>query len=496
MVGIALALAIGGASLWWSWHSSISNSRQLSQATVRAERLENAFLEDLRQDVKDSTDRLIRAAPDQTQTAKDALRNLASRWQKLADSVATDQRRILVFAEANLRLGKILVALGESAQATESIESASTILDKLRQVSPDEPKILEKTISLRNGRANVLRFSGKADQAIQELVLARQEAQKLSKSQTQSVYLQELLGIQHQQLGMLEQLQGRYEESSNELEIAKDIFMNLTKVYPSVPNFKERVASVANSLGVTRFLSGDISQGVELSNLAKDTWKSLADEDDFKQEYRKSQAEVQMNLGVMLTKANLHEDSIRALESGMQVSRQLSEQFPERIDFLLPYVRAYTILSGVYRAKGDQPQAFASVDKSIELFAKATEYFPDSVELRDGYATALLTRGDLFLGNQQYQNSLVDYERALQVIAKLPRLSAGQAYPRDLASVLLLCAEAHKQLGNSSRSLEYYRRAKDRFQGKLNKSPGDPQTSKSLEAIDRQITDLEKNSQP
>lgn len=87
----------------------------------RAERLEEAFIEDLRGEVVDTIQRILQTDRTRIDVERQRLRTLAGRWELLAESLGSDRGRQLTLAECNFRMGQIYGAIGEPDQAIEML---------------------------------------------------------------------------------------------------------------------------------------------------------------------------------------------------------------------------------------------------------------------------------------------------------------------------------------------------------------------------------------
>lgn len=552
----------------------------IASMTLRAERLEKAFLADLRLAVRETTERLGRASRDRQEVERQSLRDLAQRWGSLAQSVGSDQRRRSVLAEAEFRLGQIDGTLGEIDSAIEklrraeglfeglgeelvttprlaiyrvenltelgrrefekgnatealavfdraiemadriSVQGAAKVellhaladlhtdrgkvlllgggkpqdaltsmgaamdrLGELERLAPDDPRTHEKILSALNGRAFVLRSLGRFEAAITDMRSAQDRIGIIANTLPDQEQVARLRGSQHLNLGLALQSLRNYPQATEELIKAKGIFEELVEAHPSAHEHRERLASTLNSLGSNAFLSGDLDGGAADCQRSAAVWEGLAEEFPSIPEYGKSGADVELNLGVMFSRAGRYDEAEKAVLQAMETSRRLTESYPDRVDFAHPFARAHALLAGIRQKRGDAKGAIAMQGEAISHFEKASVRFPDSVEVRDGLAMAFATRGDQFLALGDHRKALEDYRSAEGLVQRLPRQTAGLTQPRDLFSLQLACGQMHKELDEVDEAKLWIERAEKNLQQQLTLNPGDEAVKSKLERL-------------
>jgi serine/threonine protein kinase len=550
---LLLAIYFRSGSLRRSGEESFRDPA-VASAINRADRLEQAFVDDLRLAVRDTIQRLSRADRTKQEVERQALRDLASRWASLAESVGTDQRRAAVLAESNFRLGQIHGSLGnsdeaigrfltaetlyqkltdslltspmqavyrlqnltelgrqrfEKGSATDALTSFSQAIElgqaipveegskkellyalaelhtdqgkvllragkgqqalvsvaqgmeyagKLEGLDPNDDRTQQLLISMLNGRGFILRSLGQIQAAIADMESGKERIAVLSKTSADSELVESLRGTQSLILGLAYYAIRRHSETSDELTRARRIFEALVEDYPSNHQHRERLASTVNSLGTNAFLAGDVDQGVADCEYSASIWSALRQEFPLLSEYGKSEAEVEMNLAVMASRAKRFDKAEASARRGMETSRRLAESFPDRVDFAIVAARSHTILAGIQSQRGQTDPAIEMQGEAIRSFEQAASKFPDSVESRDGLATALAMRADLWSAKHEHRKALVDYEAAAALVELLPRQTAGMTQPRHLTDLQGSCAQMHIALNEPKTAVVWLER--------------------------------------
>lgn len=550
---LLLAIYFRSGSLRRSGEESFRDPA-VASAINRADRLEQAFVDDLRLAVRDTIQRLSRADRTKQEVERQALRDLASRWASLAESVGTDQRRAAVLAESNFRLGQIHGSLGNSDEAIGRFLTAETLYQKLNDsllaspmqavyrlqnltelgrqrfekgsatdaltsfaqaielgqampveegskkellyalaelhtdqgkvllragkgqqalvsvaqgmeyagklegLDPNDDRTQQLLISMLNGRGFILRSLGQIQAAIADMESGKERIAVLSKTSADSELVESLRGTQSLILGLAYYAIRRHSETSDELTRARRIFEALVEDYPSNHQHRERLASTVNSLGTNAFLAGDVDQGVADCEYSASIWSALRQEFPLLSEYGKSEAEVEMNLAVMASRAKRFDKAEASARRGMETSRRLAESFPDRVDFAIVAARSHTILAGIQSQRGQTDPAIEMQGEAIRSFEQAASKFPDSVESRDGLATALAMRADLWSAKHEHRKALEDYEAAAALVELLPRQTAGMTQPRHLTDLQGSCAQMHIALNQPKTAVVWLER--------------------------------------
>ena len=550
---LLLAIYFRSGSLRRSGEESFRDPA-VASAINRADRLEQAFVDDLRLAVRDTIQRLSRADRTKQEVERQALRDLASRWASLAESVGTDQRRTAVLAESNFRLGqihgslgnsdeaigrfltaetlyqkltdslltspmqavyrlqnltelgrqrfekgsatdaltsfaqaielgqaipveegskkellyalaelhtdqgKVLLRAGKGQQALVSVAQGMEYAGKLEGLDPNDDRTQQLLISMLNGRGFILRSLGQIQAAIADMESGKERIAVLSKTSADCELVESLRGTQSLILGLAYYAIRRHSETSDELTRARRIFEALVEDYPSNHQHRERLASTVNSLGTNAFLAGDVDQGVADCEYSASIWSALRQEFPLLSEYGKSEAEVEMNLAVMASRAKRFDKAEASARRGMETSRRLAESFPDRVDFAIVAARSHTILAGIQSQRGQTDPAIEMQGEAIRSFEQAASKFPDSVESRDGLATALAMRADLWSAKHEHRKALMDYEAAAALVELLPRQTAGMTQPRHLTDLQGSCAQMHIALNEPKTAVVWLER--------------------------------------
>jgi tetratricopeptide (TPR) repeat protein len=192
----------------------------------------------------------------------------------------------------------------------------------------------------------------------------------------------------------------------------------------------------------------------------------------------------------MASRANRFDQAEASARRGMATSRRLAESFPDRVDFAVVAARSYAILAGIQSQRGETDPAIATQGEAIRLFEQAATKFSDSVESRDGLATALATRADLWSTKQEHRKALQDYEAAVALVELLPRQAAGVTQPRHLTDLQGSCAQMHMALDEPKEAVRWLERIEATLRQQLAAIPGDASLQEKLRQVEKLQSDL------
>jgi len=394
-------------------------------------------------------------------SATDALTSFAQAIELgQAMPVEEGSKKELLYALAELHTdqGKVLLRAGKGQQALVSVAQGMEYAGKLEGLDPNDDRTQQLLISMLNGRGFILRSLGQIQAAIADMESGKERIAVLSKTSADCELVESLRGTQSLILGLAYYAIRRHSETSDELTRARRIFEALVEDYPSNHQHRERLASTVNSLGTNAFLAGDVDQGVADCEYSASIWSALRQEFPLLSEYGKSEAEVEMNLAVMASRAKRFDKAEASARRGMETSRRLAESFPDRVDFAIVAARSHTILAGIQSQRGQTDPAIEMQGEAIRSFEQAASKFPDSVESRDGLATALAMRADLWSAKHEHRKALMDYEAAAALVELLPRQTAGMTQPRHLTDLQGSCAQMHIALNEPKTAVVWLER--------------------------------------
>ena len=450
---LAIASLLLVAANFWNGLSRPSGSEQGrdSAATDRADRLEQAFVDDLRRAVRDTMQRLSRADRSRQEVERQGLRDLAGRWASLAESVGTDQRRQSVLAESNFRLGQIHGSLGESDVAIERLRAAEGIYQGLgdeltaspmqavyrvqnltelgrQQFEKGSPtdalatftqaialgnglsadgevkkELLQALAELHTDRGKVLLRGGKPQDALASVdqgmgYLRELEGIDPNDDRTQQLILSTLIGR-----GFILRSLGQFDAAIADMRSGQDRIKIIAKTSTDRELVERLRGSQHLNLGLAFYaLRRHAEAAVELAQ-AKAVFEELVKGYPSNHEHRERLASTVNTLGANAFLAGDVDQGVADCEYAASVWRTLAEEFPSLSDYGKSEAEVEMNLAVMASRAKRFDQAEASARRGMETSLKLAESFPDRVD----FAT-VAARSYLILAGIQNQRGETD----------------------------------------------------------------------------------------
>jgi serine/threonine protein kinase len=427
---LAIATLLLVAANFWDGLSRDSGSNQgrISAATDRADRLEQAFVDDLRGAVRDTMLRLSRADRTKQEFERQTLRDLASRWASLAESVGSDQRRQSVLAESNFRVGQIHGTLGEPDLAIEKLRVAEGLYQGLGDELTASPiqavyrvqnltelgrqqfekggptdalgsfaqaielgnalsadgevkkELLQALAELHTDRGKVLLRGGKAQDALASVdqgmtYLRELEGIDPDDDRTQQLILSTLIGR-----GFILRTLGQFEAAIADMRSGQDRIAIIAKT----SNDRELVERLRGSqhlnLGVAfNALRRNAEAAVELEQ-ARTVFEALVKDYPSNHEHRERLASTVNSLGVSAFLAGDVDQAVADCEYAASIWRTLAQEFPSLSDYGKSEAEVETNLAVMASRANRFDQAEASARRGMDTSRRLAESFPDRVD--------------------------------------------------------------------------------------------------------------------
>lgn len=185
---------------------------------------------------------------------------------------------------------------------------------------------------------------------------------------------------------------------------------------------------VTNNLGNVFIRQKDYEKALEYYTYSLRIKKALGD--------RRSLAKAYNNIGLAYTDLLEHDLALENLLKSAEIS--------EEIDDKMSLTRAYNNIGGEYNVQGNYSEALEYLDKSVQI----KEEINDS----EGLASAYLYRGKTYLNQKKYGLAKIDCEKSLRLAIEMGVLIVTYESCKCLSM-------AWENLGNTSKSLVYYKQA-------------------------------------
>jgi serine/threonine protein kinase len=359
--------------------NQLQNSLQVAEA--RVEKAQSTALEELRNSLEETSERLFGATPEKEDAEHQALQRIAERWQRFAASIDDTIEGQLVRAEANLRLGSINRILGEANAANEKFTEVLAALSLLKQAAPRDPRTLSLLAEVNWERAKNIFDSGnsmESNQLFREANAYASQAIELEETSTSSRFLLARIlrdyGVMLTRIGKLDEARSQIDASMHLLESIlqsknQDGMEGLKS--PKSERVMEQIWSNRIANAVLLRMRGEPLLGVNLLGTIKDEFKE--------------------------SKPNANDDSI-ALR--------------------LFSIHHFT-LGTCYLDAGRYPQAKSEIIEATQYQKKLLDLLPRRADLRKNYGSYLGTLAVISIRLQEYQSAIEYITEALTIHSEL-----------------------------------------------------------------------------
>jgi serine/threonine protein kinase/tetratricopeptide (TPR) repeat protein len=367
---------------------------------------------------------------------KEFLEKTLAHYQTLTGQAAGDPAVRLEHARAFERMGDIQRKLGNVKEANTEYRRALAILEPLHAGQPDDGEVRRALALTQTRLGDLMLRRGQNDQAepLYHQALGLQEVQAAAPNSTtedrwllgrtlksqadllrlkgdftgaRSVYQRAISTLEKatakpapsdisNDLALAENAQGQLLLDLNEKKLAEDQFRGalallgpLVAEYPTVPRFRESLATTSNSLGLIEERDGR-SADCEVHyrrELAEE--ERLAQDFPDRPEFRRELARASMNLGNLLESEGRMAEAQAMLRRAVSLNTDLTSKQPEDVQVRLDLSKARTNLGYLFQESGHVDQAIAELERARNLSLALVKQVPDSPRYREQLAGSL-----------------------------------------------------------------------------------------------------------
>lgn len=504
---LLLAIYFRSGSLRRSGEESFRDPA-VASAINRADRLEQAFVDDLRLAVRDTIQRLSRADRTKQEVERQALRDLASRWASLAESVGTDQRRAAVLAESNFRLGQIHGSLGNSDEAIGRFLTAETLYQKLTdsllaspmqavyrlqnltelgrqrfekgsatdaltsfaqaielgQAIPVEEgskkELLYALAELHTDQGKVLLRAGKGQQALVSVAQGMEYAGKLEGLDPNDDRTQQLLISMLNGRGFILRSLGQIQAAIADMESGKERIAVLSKTSADCELVESLRGTQSLILGLAYYAIRRHSETSDELTRARRIFEALVEDYPSNHQHRERLASTVNSLGTNAFLAGDIDQGVADCEYSASIWSALRQEFPLLSEYGKSEAEVEMNLAVMASRAKRFDKAEASARRGMETSRRLAESFPDRVDF-----AIVAARSHTILAGIQSQRGQTDPAIEMQGEAIRSFEQAASKFPdsvesRDgLATALAMRADLWSAKHEHRKALEDYEAA-------------------------------------
>ena len=287
---------------------------------------------------------------------------------------------------AQLRLGEVFLARGETAKALSLERSALAIAETLATAKVRDPESQRDLSAAQEKVGDLLRLQGDVSGALARYKISEAIQQRLAKDAPHDTSRQADLSIAHVKIGEAYQLLGEFELALNNFMVSLKIGEELVKDEPNAAGW-DRYVSVSHER------IGDALQG--MGNVP---------------------------------------NAIDHFTTSFKLRAHLVEADPDNFEWLRDLSIAYEKLGDVLRIKGNLADALDEFQKSLPIRKHLCALDPENAIWQRDLSVALNKAGDALKAQAKFSNARESYVSSFKIREKLAKSSPENASAQvDLA---------------------------------------------------------------
>ena len=488
-------------------------SRLKSEAGLRAERAEDAVIDELRTGLREMSRQALGVRPDENSQQRVALRGIAQRWQVFAERLGDSPKSRAIRAESHLRLGTIYGMLGEQDTANDELRQAEDLLIRLIPADPkseyrnllaetygelakfthekgeietsigyfrsalaaldsdpkETPSIdwkgIELETDLRIDFGSLLALNKQFEPAMEQLTSAQLllERAEVPADSQDDLLVQKCRTVIR--IAMSLQAQGQIQEAIQTLERSSEEIARLNLINQSSGTALDAYAFYQTVLGKCYRDVGKFDSAKEhLANAIGAQRRLVTDVPSAP--LLKSQLGINLGvLGVIESQRKELQPAIDATTESLAIHQKLLQDQPDNLAYRSEEVFALTNLVAINTAFDKLGEAKRLAPKLLEARRELCKRDPNRIDFTHGLAVALGVVGSLLTKMNETEEAEGLFEEAEGLYRGLiDRVPQSPDFRSGLAKMHLNRAELARQKGRWPQAVELYQQAITLFQ--------------------------------
>jgi serine/threonine protein kinase/tetratricopeptide (TPR) repeat protein len=331
-------------------------------------------------------------------------------------------------------MGKLLLALGDSAGALAAFEEQRNIAQALEAESPTDA-VRQVLGSGHNYLGWVLRQKGKPGEALESFQKAASIRQQLADANPAFAPFQsDLAGSYSNMCNVLMQM-GNAGEALAANEKARAIQQKLVDANPTTAKFQVALANYYDGLGAVLGPMGKVAEALAAYEKTREIRRKLVEANPSVTDFQWDLSRSYNNIGSQLLSLGKTAEALAACEKALEVKQKIVEANPTVIDFQNSLARSHLTIGAVLRQTGETAEALAACEKARAIQQKLADANPSVTQFQIDLAASLNAIGGLLSKTGDSAQALAAYEKALVIQKKLADAnSTVPSYQSQLAA--------------------------------------------------------------
>lgn len=397
---------------------------------------------------------------DQLEEAEQRYRDAEAQLKKIVATHVDSREARIELVNTLMKLGLFYAKQHEAEAALAMYDEADAQLDASKAVVDPDGELRLLRAGLRINRANLLKDTGKTDEAFELLKEAIEEFASLTNEFDDAKFVDGLATARTQFGGILQSV-GRNSEAIEPITLAVNAFEQLSREYPDSHNYQKRLADARLNLAAAmRTLGRDREERETYRQALEDYELLMADRSDVPR-YQQERALAKIDLALALY---LVGNTGEARDLLLAATTELDDLANSRVALATYYEYWAFGMSILGRAFGERDQpgdampCFEDAIESYEWLIKADPHFSD--KYRSQLAGCRTAHGVQFHLIGEAETSRTTLAKAIDefrgLISETPD---NRAHRHSLAWALTHLAEVEWETGNQPKAISHYQEA-------------------------------------
>lgn len=311
-------------------------------------------------------------------------------FQGLRKQNPKDAAVLSATAAAEATFARYLFDESRSAEAVRMFEQAIATHDALLTEFPDTPDYLGHRATAYIGLADALRFLGEWQRVVGNDQASVEDLRQVSLARPDIPKHRENLAVARQNLGQSLRRLGRSTDAIPILEKAIEDFNDLSLSY-RIPQFVQSLGNARTSLAQILSELGQQDKALELINLAVEDYQQLLELQPQSVDFMEGMGITQRNRGRILARRGDLMNGVQALEESIKLLQTASDKQP-KVGRIIDHIAwSWWTLGQIQLAAGKTEEAHKAFKEALDIRQKLIVSFKDQPQFRDTLAWQLAT---------------------------------------------------------------------------------------------------------
>jgi tetratricopeptide (TPR) repeat protein len=384
----------------------------------------------------------------------------------------------------NERIGDLLMALGDPAQALKYYRTQREILSRLAEGDP----------SGAVPRINVVDVAAAQDDLSEALTIFQANVasmERLAKTNPASAGWQRDLAVSYERVGHLLAWQGDLPEAQKALWASLAIMDRLARIDPGNATWQHDLAMSYVRIGDVLAQQYFLSDAVKFYQASVTIADRLADADPGNARWQRELSAIYSKVGDVLAEQDGLPEALKSYRASLAIAERLTEADPGDSRWQHDLSAGYHKVGDLLAEQRDLPEALKSYQASLAVAARLAESDPHDARRQSELSEIYDTVGDVLKAQGDLPKAVKYYQAGADIAERLAKADPSNAVRRgDLAVTYRRLGDMLKAQGNLPEALRSYRAGLDIAERLTESDPGNAVRQHDLAATYSGLGDI------